>query len=30
MVFGFVLSSLYLLLDIGRDVRELFKPEGRS
>ncbi len=30
MVFGFVLSSLYLLLDMGRDVRELFKPEGRS
>lgn len=30
MVFGFVISSLYLLLDIGRDVRELFKPEHRS
>lgn len=29
MVFGFVLSSLYLLLDICRDVHELFKREGR-
>lgn len=29
MAFGFALSSVYLLLDICRDVHELYKREGR-